>query len=95
MLRSVAGWWDSLELWVVGLPFVLQVAVMIGVILPVGYVLATGLERVINAVFDRLHEIDSVYELQAEVPTYVEGGMPDTERRTAGALSGVGGNGAV
>lgn len=40
------GFWDRTELWLVTLPFPLQVLIMIAVGLPLFFVVAVGVERV-------------------------------------------------
>lgn len=75
MLHGIAHWWDGAESWIANLPFIPQVAVMLGVMVPVCYAIATTLDRVINVVFDRLHEIDKHLE--------------DAERRAIEGLPGV------
>lgn len=52
MLHRIAGWWDALELWVVGLPFVPQVVLVVGVMIPVSYLIAKTMDRVLAGVLD-------------------------------------------
>lgn len=47
-------WWDSVELWLVGLPFVLQVPVVFVVLVPVCGVVAVALDRGADTVAGRL-----------------------------------------
>lgn len=46
-VSGLGNWWDSVELWVTGLPFVPQVAVVMVVLVP----LAAGLARVLDMLF--------------------------------------------
>lgn len=43
-MSGVGNWWDSVELWVAGLPFVPQVAVVMAVLMP----LAAGLAGLLD-----------------------------------------------
>jgi hypothetical protein len=94
VLHAIAGWYDSLELWIVGLPFIPQVALLLGVMVPVGYLIAKLADGVINVVFDRLHDIQ--VELRIAAPPNLEELGEERENRTAvDSLSGPLGNGGV
>ena len=47
-------WWDSVELWLVGLPFVLQVPLVLVVVVPVCAGVAVGLDRGADLVAGRV-----------------------------------------
>lgn len=49
MLRSLAGWWDGVELWLTQLTFPVQVVLVVAVIGP----LCWGTSAVIDAVVER------------------------------------------
>ncbi|MBX7455558.1 hypothetical protein GR927_46910 [Mycolicibacterium sp. 3033] len=42
------GWWDGVELWLTGLPFVLQTVVVMPVVLALAYGAATVLDAVVD-----------------------------------------------
>lgn len=50
MLRSLADWWDSVELWITQLAFPFQVVLAILILLPVCAGLATVADRATDAV---------------------------------------------
>ncbi len=62
-MHRIAGWWDGLELWVVGLPFIPQFIVVLAVMIPVSFAIAWVLERVLIGVL-RLLGRDSKPEAQ-------------------------------
>jgi len=47
-------WWDGVELWLTQLGFVLQVAVLMPVLLPVCWWAARALDRAVGSIFERL-----------------------------------------
>lgn len=49
-MHTVATTWDGIELWLVGLPFAAQVAVVMVVALPLAALAARVLDRVVGAV---------------------------------------------
>ncbi|WP_415976546.1 hypothetical protein [Rhodococcus sp. 077-4] len=49
-MESVARWWDGVELWVTGLPFVPQAVVVLLVIVPAAFLLARVFDRVLAVV---------------------------------------------
>lgn len=58
-MHHIAGWWDGFELWVAGLPFIPQFAVVLAGALPVSFLLAYLLDRGLRLVlrtFDRNRE---------------------------------------
>ncbi|KMO77847.1 hypothetical protein [Mycolicibacterium obuense] len=42
------GWWDGVELWLTGLPFVLQTVVVMPVVLTLAYGAAAALDAVVD-----------------------------------------------
>ena len=42
------SWWDGVELWLTGLPFVAQTVVVIPVVLVVAYLVAAGLDAALD-----------------------------------------------
>lgn len=50
-MKRAAGWWDGLELWVAGLPFVPQVVLVLLVAVPLCAGIAWLLDRGLAAVF--------------------------------------------
>lgn len=50
-MERAAGWWDDLELWVAGLPFVPQVMLVLLVTVPLCAAIAWLLDRGLAAVF--------------------------------------------
>jgi hypothetical protein len=60
-VNAVSGflsWWDGNELWLSGLPFVLQAMVVIPVVLAVAYLLAFVLDRLLGKGIGLLHRED-------------------------------------
>ncbi|WP_037068664.1 hypothetical protein [Pseudonocardia acaciae] len=49
MLRSLANWWDSVELWITQLPFPFQVALAIVVLLPLCALVAALADKASDA----------------------------------------------
>ncbi|AYF74034.1 hypothetical protein D7D52_09320 [Nocardia yunnanensis] len=49
-MHAIAGWWDGVELWVAGLPFVPQFAVVLAAMVPVCLAIAFGLDRALRVV---------------------------------------------
>lgn len=49
-MHTIARWWDSVELWLTGLPFVLQVSLVMVVLA----VIAMLVVRVLSALIDRV-----------------------------------------
>ncbi|WP_067573763.1 hypothetical protein [Nocardia acidivorans] len=47
-MHRIAGWWDGVELWVAGLPFVPQFAVVLAAMVPVCFAIAYLLDRVLR-----------------------------------------------
>jgi hypothetical protein len=51
----LARWWDSVELWLTGLPFVLQVSLVLVVLSMIAMLVVRVLTALINRVADALH----------------------------------------
>lgn len=49
-MSGVGNWWDSVELWVTGLPFVPQVIVVMAVLVPLAGGIAWLLDKVLAGV---------------------------------------------
>lgn len=47
-MNDATSWWDGIELWVVGLPFIPQVALVVVVVLPIAGVIALAADRVVS-----------------------------------------------
>ncbi|WP_036467652.1 hypothetical protein [Mycobacterium genavense] len=47
-MNAFLNWWDGNELWLSGLPFVLQATVVMPVVLAVAYLAAVALEAVLS-----------------------------------------------
>ncbi|WP_096289206.1 hypothetical protein [Mycobacterium ahvazicum] len=47
-MNGFLNWWDGNELWLSGLPFVLQAMVVMPVVLAVAYLLAVALDAVLS-----------------------------------------------
>jgi hypothetical protein len=48
VLRGLANWWDGVELWVLGLPFGFQFALVMAVLLPLCVVVAWLIDRIVD-----------------------------------------------
>jgi hypothetical protein len=57
VLHAIGSWWDGLELWIAELPFGPQVVLILGVMIPVSYLIATTLDKVVHLVLDRLQTL--------------------------------------
>ena len=53
MVRAVVDWWDAVELWLTQLAFPFQVALAIVVGLPLCWLAAAGIDRLVDVVIDR------------------------------------------
>ena len=52
MVRAIADWWDAVELWLTQLAFPFQVALAIVVGLPLCWLAAAGIDRLVDRVVD-------------------------------------------
>jgi hypothetical protein len=48
VLRGFADWWNQVELWVLGLPFAFQFALVIAVLMPVCVIVAWLIDRIVD-----------------------------------------------
>jgi hypothetical protein len=48
VVRAVADWWDSVELWLTQLPFGFQVVLAIVVVLPLCWGAAVGIDNLVD-----------------------------------------------
>jgi hypothetical protein len=57
------GWWDDFELWLTGLPFALQFALVMIVLVPLAAAVAFGVDRLFDVlsahIRDRRSDLDS------------------------------------
>lgn len=58
-MHRIAGWWDGLELWVAGLPFIPQFIVVLAVMIPVSCAIAWLLDRLVTGVLRLLGRTDA------------------------------------
>ncbi|MFE3190344.1 hypothetical protein ACFXHA_15125 [Nocardia sp. NPDC059240] len=63
----MASWWDSVELWVAGLPFVPQFAVVLAAMVPVCLAIAYLLDRTLRVAL-RVLGRDRIAAREAAVP---------------------------
>jgi DUF1009 family protein len=47
-VNGFLSWWDGVELWLTGLPFVAQTVVVIPVVLVIAYLAAAGLDAALD-----------------------------------------------
>ncbi|MEU8894637.1 hypothetical protein [Nocardia sp. NPDC048505] len=47
-MQRIAGWWDSFELWVAGLPFIPQFLVVLVGMVPISFAIAYLLDRAVR-----------------------------------------------
>lgn len=47
-MGGLARWWDGVELWATGLPFIAQVTVVLAVVAPLCALGARGLDRIVG-----------------------------------------------
>jgi len=50
VVRPLVDWWDGVELWVTQLAFPFQVVLAIGVLLPLCWFAAAGIDRIVDAI---------------------------------------------
>jgi hypothetical protein len=51
-VNAVGSWWDGVELWIAGLPFIPQVAVVLAVVVPAAAITAYVVDIVLSTLFD-------------------------------------------
>ena len=54
MVRAVVDWWDAVELWLTQLAFPFQVALAIVVGLPLCWLAAAGIDRLVDVAIGRV-----------------------------------------
>jgi len=69
---GVFDWWNSVELWVIGLPFAAQFPLVLAVLLPLFVVLAWLIDRAVDSVSARLRPWASADQPAAAEPTAAE-----------------------
>ncbi|GAB2926059.1 hypothetical protein GCM10027047_23930 [Rhodococcus aerolatus] len=82
-------WWDSVELWLVGLPFVLQVPVVLGVVVPLCGAVAVGLDRGADVVAARLPTLGAVSTRRRSVPDALRARLASPRFRITATLVGL------
>nr|WP_296772154.1 hypothetical protein [Rhodococcus sp. (in: high G+C Gram-positive bacteria)] len=53
-MHAIATWWDGIELWITGLPFVPQSIVVLVVLVPAAFLLAWAFDRLLAGVLHLL-----------------------------------------
>lgn len=69
-MHSIAGWWDSVELWVAGLPFLPQFAVVLVAMVPISFAIAYLLDRALREAL-RLLGRDRAVQPESVRPEFV------------------------
>lgn len=54
MIRAVADWWDAVELWLTQLPFGFQVLLAGFVLVPLCWLAAVAVDRIVDGAASRL-----------------------------------------
>lgn len=67
-MSGVATWWDGVELWTTGLPFVAQVVLVLAVVGPLCALGARGLDHVVGAATGLLGRVRPEREVPAPPP---------------------------
>lgn len=57
-MRSVFGWWDDFALWLTGLQFWMQFALVMAVIVPLCALVAAVSDRIVGRIGQYLHRRD-------------------------------------
>jgi len=55
VVRAIVDWWDAVELWLTQLAFPFQVALAIVVGLPLCWLAAAGIDRLVDVAIERVH----------------------------------------
>ncbi|MFG1785559.1 hypothetical protein ACGFIU_24260 [Rhodococcus oryzae] len=50
-MTQIASWWDGLELWVIGLPFIPQLILVMAVMMPLAIAIASGADLLLARIF--------------------------------------------
>ncbi|MFC9435601.1 hypothetical protein [Nocardia sp. NPDC057030] len=80
-MHQIAGWWDSFELWVAGLPFIPQFLVVLVGMVPVSFAIAYLLDRTLRALLRILDRRHGVAEPLPAVPDTVPADLTTGETR--------------
>ncbi|MEV6557851.1 hypothetical protein AB0M22_19205 [Nocardia sp. NPDC051756] len=80
-MHQIAGWWDSFELWVAGLPFIPQFLVVLVGMVPVSFAIAYLLDRTLRALLRILDRRHGVEEALPAVPDTVPADLTDGDIR--------------
>lgn len=80
---AIVRWWDGVELWVTGLPFILQVIVVMVVLVPLATLVAVGLDIVVSKGFALFGRGD---DDTGPAPTVERGGADDGGADDGGAV---------
>ena len=56
-MRAIADWWDAVELWLTQLAFPFQVALAIVVGLPLCWLAAAGIDRLVDIVIAKVADV--------------------------------------
>lgn len=70
VVDAIARWWDGIELWIAGLPFVPQVILVVAVMVPLCFVAAALLDVLMRPIFhwlDRRHRTKNGPAAEGEV----------------------------
>jgi hypothetical protein len=57
VVRAIADWWDAVELWLTQLAFPFQVALAIVVGLPLCWLAAAGIDRLVDVVVAKVADV--------------------------------------
>lgn len=81
-MNGIAGWWDSFELWVAGLPFIPQFLVVLIGMVPISFALAYLLDRGLRGVLRLLGERSVIAahseDMAVDSSGFTSTGVPDT-----------------
>lgn len=75
-MDAIGRWWDGVELWVTGLPFVLQVLVVMIVVVPLAALIAIVLDMLVTWLFTLVGRGD---EAGRDTPAPGAGAGPDAD----------------
>lgn len=80
-MNGIAGWWDSFELWVAGLPFIPQFLVVLVGMVPISFALAYLLDRGLRGVLRLLGARSGLAADSEDTPVdssnIISSGVPD------------------
>lgn len=71
-MSGLGNWWDSVELWVTGLPFVPQVAVVMAVLVPLAALLARAVDALVSKALTLIGRGDPIPDDADQEPNNVE-----------------------